>query len=183
MIHIISVCVSETENERVSGLNIKHLNKHYIPHTMALTECLLYCSLLLYLVQVTFMSSYWQKSLHLICYVTTITAKGWRKKDKNHMNHLGAQDMEKDERIYFVKQKQSWKAKAHLHMGASRSFRGADSLCSLSIFTTRQQEWVPWPWKETQMCFSLAMLIKIQLLWRCYAIIASDCSADTIAPV
>lgn len=82
---------------------------------------------------------------------------------------------------------ESWvmefKAKAHLHMAAFRSFRGGDHLCSPSIFMIRQRVQVPWPWKETQVCFSLAMLLKITLLWRCCAITASDCSADKIESV
>lgn len=65
---------------------------------------------------------------------------------------------------FLFKPKRVQKQKAYLHIGASRSFRGADSLCSISIFTTRQQGQVPWPWKETQMCFSLATLIEIELL-------------------
>lgn len=129
------------------------------------------------------MCSVWQKSWHLICYVTKITARRQWKKDKNHMNHLLTQDVETAEGIFFVKRGESSKARTHLHMGASRSFRGADSLCFVSIFTTRQQGRVPWPCKETQMCFSLAMLTKIELLWRCCAIIASDCSVDKIKPV
>lgn len=39
-------------------------------------------------------------------------------------------------------------------------------------------KWILWPCKETQMCFSLVMLTKIELLWRCYAITASDWGAD-----
>lgn len=81
------------------------------------------------------------------------------------------------------KAKREFKAKAHLHIGALRSFRGADSLCSVSIFTAGQRGRVPWPWKETQVRFSLAVLIKIELLWRCCAITTSDWGADKIASV
>ncbi len=81
---------------------------------------------------------------------------------------------------FLCKAQRVQKQKAHLHMVASRSFRGADSRCSVSIFTARRRGRVPWPWKETQMRSSLALLIKIELLRRCCAITASDCSADKI---
>lgn len=51
-------------------------------------------------------------------------------------------------------------------------------LCSGTIFIIcLQKRRVPWPWKGTEMCFSLDVLIK-DLFWRCCTITTSDYSAD-----
>lgn len=116
----------------------------------------------MYLVSATFASFEWHKSCYVICYVTTIAAPGSNvKKIKikkknirpttNHMNHLVAWNKQKKAKG------KGWKAQAYLSMAASRSFRGADSLCSLSIFTTCQQAQVPWSCNDKQTSFSLAV--------------------------
>lgn len=53
------------------------------------------------------------------------------------MNHLVALD--ETEGVLFVKQRESTKAKAPSVHWRLQVFQGADSLCSISIFTTCQQ--------------------------------------------
>lgn len=61
---------------------------------------------------------------------------------------------------------------------------GEQIVCILYLFLLHARgDKSPDPGKKTQMCLSLAMLIKIKLFWRCYAITASDCGADKIALV